>query len=383
MEKCGLNLGRHRGIISWRSSVLACALMAMAAPVSAQQQYYVFAPGSSRPSVIVDLSVLEKLGPQPTLPGMLRSGRSPVAPAAPQRGGLLPPPSEPPRSQLSLPSGFGQRTAPAAPPVVATAPPAAPVVRPQRRPIPAAPSVAKPAVPAPKVAAVPKPTPPAPKPPAAVTPARTIPKAPPPPKRVPAPPKPAVPKVSKPSVPPPPKVARPVVPKPAPPRPAAVPPPPVVARATPPAVPRVPAPPKTSPARPAQKASVPPPPKATAQAPQVAAVSAATRTATDGTIQIGFGDNSSDLPSSATGALDKLITQMSSDTDLRVQLHGYANGASDSPSQARRLSLFRALSVRTYLMKKGVRSTRIDVRALGKAGDGEAANRVDVIIQKS
>jgi outer membrane protein OmpA-like peptidoglycan-associated protein len=81
--------------------------------------------------------------------------------------------------------------------------------------------------------------------------------------------------------------------------------------------------------------------------------------------------------------LDKLITQMSSNTDLRVQLHGYANGASDSPSQARRLSLFRALSVRTYLMKKGVRSTRIDVRALGKAGDGEAANRVDVIIQKS
>ena len=115
----------------------------------------------------------------------------------------------------------------------------------------------------------------------------------------------------------------------------------------------------------------------------VSAETAQTRTTTDGTIRIGFGKSSSDLPNSATGALDKLARQMSGNTDLRVQLHGYSNGASASPSQARRLSLFRALSVRTYLMKKGVRSTRIDVRALGKKADGEAANRVDVIIQKS
>lgn len=47
------------------------------------------------------------------------------------------------------------------------------------------------------------------------------------------------------------------------------------------------------------------------------------------------------------------------------------------------MSLFRALSVRTYLMKKGIRSTRIDVRALGKKDDGAPADRVDVIIPKS
>jgi len=81
--------------------------------------------------------------------------------------------------------------------------------------------------------------------------------------------------------------------------------------------------------------------------------------------------------------LDKLIAKMSNDGNLRVQLHGYANGASVSPSQARRLSLFRALSVRTYLMKKGIRSTRIDVRALGNSGDSQAKNRVDVVIQTS
>jgi hypothetical protein len=34
-------------------------------------------------------------------------------------------------------------------------------------------------------------------------------------------------------------------------------------------------------------------------------------------------------------------------------------------------------------MKKGIRSTRIDVRALGNKDDGESANRVDVILQNS
>lgn len=74
---------------------------------------------------------------------------------------------------------------------------------------------------------------------------------------------------------------------------------------------------------------------------------------------------------------------MSGNQDIRVQLHGYANGSGESASQARRMSLFRALAVRTYLMKKGVRSTRIDVRALGRKDDGQIADRVDVIIPKS
>jgi len=116
---------------------------------------------------------------------------------------------------------------------------------------------------------------------------------------------------------------------------------------------------------------------------QTAALAPPTDTDTDGTIRIGFSPGSSDLPTSATGALDKLVARMGSDSDIRVQLHGYANGPGESPSQARRMSLFRALSVRTYLMKKGIRSTRIDVRALGKKDDGGIADRVDVVTPKS
>ncbi len=60
----------------------------------------------------------------------------------------------------------------------------------------------------------------------------------------------------------------------------------------------------------------------------------------------------------------------------------YAGGDNDNASQARRLSLSRALAVRSYLIEQGVRSTRIDVRALGNKTDVEPADRVDLILSK-
>jgi outer membrane protein OmpA-like peptidoglycan-associated protein len=89
------------------------------------------------------------------------------------------------------------------------------------------------------------------------------------------------------------------------------------------------------------------------------------------------------LPGKAKPALDALVKKLKGDPNLRVQLHGYASGPASSPSQARRLSLFRALSVRTHLMKNGVRSTRIDVRALGVKNDGGPKDRVDVLFPRS
>jgi hypothetical protein len=47
------------------------------------------------------------------------------------------------------------------------------------------------------------------------------------------------------------------------------------------------------------------------------------------------------------------------------------------------LSLFRALSVRTRFMKSGIRSTRIDVRALGMKSGGGPKDRVDVLFPQS
>jgi outer membrane protein OmpA-like peptidoglycan-associated protein len=49
--------------------------------------------------------------------------------------------------------------------------------------------------------------------------------------------------------------------------------------------------------------------------------------------------------------------------------------------EARRVSLARAVAVRAYLIEKGVRSLRIDVRALGNRADtGPAADQVDLLV---
>lgn len=65
----------------------------------------------------------------------------------------------------------------------------------------------------------------------------------------------------------------------------------------------------------------------------------------------------------------------------RVQLNAYADGTAETISAARRLSLARALTVRSYLIEQGIRSSNIDVRALGIAGDTGPADRVDILLE--
>ena len=64
----------------------------------------------------------------------------------------------------------------------------------------------------------------------------------------------------------------------------------------------------------------------------------------------------------------------------RVQLLAYAQAPSGNESRARRLSLARALSVRSYLVKKGLTTTRMDVRALGSRAKKGPIDRVDVML---
>jgi outer membrane protein OmpA-like peptidoglycan-associated protein len=65
----------------------------------------------------------------------------------------------------------------------------------------------------------------------------------------------------------------------------------------------------------------------------------------------------------------------------RVQLLAYGGEKGDKGSDARRLSLKRALAIRQVLIDDGVPSERIDVRAMGGADDGGPADRVDVFVK--
>ena len=55
-------------------------------------------------------------------------------------------------------------------------------------------------------------------------------------------------------------------------------------------------------------------------------------------------------------------------------------GTRENASKARRLSLSRALAIRSFLIDQGVRSTRIEVRAMGNKVPEGPADRVDIVI---
>jgi outer membrane protein OmpA-like peptidoglycan-associated protein len=64
----------------------------------------------------------------------------------------------------------------------------------------------------------------------------------------------------------------------------------------------------------------------------------------------------------------------------RIQLQAYGGAMNDKSSDARRLSLKRALAIRQILIDAGVPSGKIDVRAMGGADNGPP-DRVDVFLR--
>lgn len=95
-------------------------------------------------------------------------------------------------------------------------------------------------------------------------------------------------------------------------------------------------------------------------------------------VRLTFAEGAADLSDDARATLSALAERLMERPRQRIQLVAYAAAANDQESRARRLSLSRALAVRSYLIDKGVRSTRMDVRALGSTADDGPLNRLDI-----
>lgn len=90
-----------------------------------------------------------------------------------------------------------------------------------------------------------------------------------------------------------------------------------------------------------------------------------------------FAPGAIELTAGAMAQLDALMTSLTQKE--RVQLKAHASGSQDD-AEVRRIALKRALAARSHLLANGMESTRIDVRALGPAGDGGPDDRLDVIV---
>ncbi len=92
-----------------------------------------------------------------------------------------------------------------------------------------------------------------------------------------------------------------------------------------------------------------------------------------------FASEADAMSDEARLSLDAIAEKLKT-TDARAQIVAFAAGSSDQSSAARRLSLKRALGVREFLISKGIRSQRMDIRALGNESGEGPPDRVDIVI---
>ncbi len=100
-------------------------------------------------------------------------------------------------------------------------------------------------------------------------------------------------------------------------------------------------------------------------------------------LRVSFGADRSDLNPDAAAAIVTLAHAAPPGPDTTFAVTAYAAGSPDDPSTPRRLSLSRALGVRSLLMEQGIESKRIYVKALGASGAAIAQgppDRVDITV---
>ncbi|ABI61981.1 OmpA family protein [Granulibacter bethesdensis] len=149
----------------------------------------------------------------------------------------------------------------------------------------------------------------------------------------------------------------------------ATPPPPVKMPATPPVAPVITPPLPSAP----DHTSPPVPP------PVVAADAPGGLSTTGEGLRVMFGPGRSDISPATNDALREAAREVSKLSNESVTILAYAPGTADDPSTARRLSLSRALTIRSALIAAGMPSTKIFVRALGSNIGKGPADRADII----
>jgi outer membrane protein OmpA-like peptidoglycan-associated protein len=95
--------------------------------------------------------------------------------------------------------------------------------------------------------------------------------------------------------------------------------------------------------------------------------------------RVRFLTGKTEITEQAQVLLDDLAARLMQST-VRVRLAAFSGRAGDLSSEARRLSLTRALAIRNYLSAKGITPDRVDVLAFGGAADG-VTDRVDVLVR--
>jgi outer membrane protein OmpA-like peptidoglycan-associated protein len=96
--------------------------------------------------------------------------------------------------------------------------------------------------------------------------------------------------------------------------------------------------------------------------------------------QIIFGETDTEIPPAMESNLGGIAKQLVDNPRSTVSVIAYASGGKGQASNARRISLSRALAVRAYLIDQGANSLQINVQAMGNKTKGQI-ERADIFLK--
>ena len=96
-------------------------------------------------------------------------------------------------------------------------------------------------------------------------------------------------------------------------------------------------------------------------------------------LRVLFAADGTAIDAAAEADLLRLVSYLSHHQAQRVVLHAHAGDGAQGSSHARRLSLTRALAVRSFLVDQGVPANRIYLRPLGSQHEDGPPDRVDIL----
>jgi|GEM_PF-2696413 len=100
-------------------------------------------------------------------------------------------------------------------------------------------------------------------------------------------------------------------------------------------------------------------------------------------LRIVFKPTETAVPLSIKNEMSSLVERLKDNEDERATLIAYASGVGDQSSTSRRVSLSRALSVRSSLIEQGISPLRINLLAEGDKNPGGEPDRVDIFLRKT
>lgn len=93
-----------------------------------------------------------------------------------------------------------------------------------------------------------------------------------------------------------------------------------------------------------------------------------------------FAAGASTVPDSAPLILDSVALRLHDNANARLEIRAFAEGSSDAARDVRKLALARGEAVREQLETRGIRASRMDIRALGGTPSAGEKDRVELVL---